>query len=385
MNLGALALLATIALVGGEAAADVAADVDADADRAFREATQRAVAGDAGAIAAFEALGAERPVTQWTQHAWAEVARLAERTGDLPRARRALDQVITLGTDQALVERARVAQAGLAAQTAGGQWDAVAVEHDRLVEVIRGGSDPRAALGELEALVRANPRYPRTALARRAIARGWEEEGDRDRAMTWLREDAVADLGLRMHLDLARMLVRDGALDEAEAVVRSASVRPGADVPAFRDVLASIEEAERRRWRRAGLWAVLGLLALGAAGSLRRTTGSWKVAARRFVRPPIEVVFLVPVAVLVIVVAETGNPLVARAVRSIVIAGVLVAWISGTLLDAVRARGSLGIARTAVQAVLAVLAVAITAYLALDRDRVVELLLETWRGGHALR
>lgn len=381
MNLRAIALLASIALARGVAAADV----EADADRAFREASQRAVAGDRGAIDAFEALGDARPATQWTQHAWAEAARLAERAGDLPRARRALDQVIALGTDEALVERARIAQARLAAQTEGGRWDAVAVEHDRLVAVIRGGGDPRAALGELEALVRANPAYPRASLARRAIARGWEEEGDRGRAVGVLRDGAADDPGQRMRLDLARMLVRAGALEDAARVVHAALAAPDADRAAFRDVLTSIDEEERRGLRRTGLWVVLGVLAFVAAGSLRRATGSWRAAVRRVVRPPIEVLFLLPIAALLVVIAETGNPLVARAVRAIVIAGVVVAWISGSVLEAVRARGSVGAIRMAVQATLALFAVAAASYLAVDRDRVIELLLETWRGGHALR
>jgi len=381
MNLRAIALVASIALAGGVAAADV----EADADRAFREASQRAVAGDAGAIDAFEALGQARPVTQWTPHAWAEAARLAERAGDLPRARRALDQVIALGSDEALVERARIARARLAAQTESGRWDAVAVEHDRLVAVIRGAGDPRAALGELEALVRANPAYPRGVLARRAIARGWEEQGDRTRALGWLRDDAAADPGQRLRLDLARMLVRAGALEDAAQVVAGALARSDADRAAFREVLTSIDEAERRGSRRTAVWGVLGVLVISAAASLRRATGSWRAAARRAVRPPTEVLFLAPLAALLIAIAETGNPLVSRAVRTIVIAGVVVAWISGALLEAVRARGSVGAARTAIQAALALLAVAAASYLAVDRDQVIELLLETWRGGHALR
>jgi len=381
MTLRAFALLAWIALSAGVAGADI----EADADRAFREASQRAIAGDAGAIDAFEALGATRPLTQWTQHAWAEAARLAERAGDLPRARRALDQVIALGTDEVLVQRATVTRDRLTTQTGGGTWDTVAVEHERLVAEIRGGSDPQEALGQLEALVRANPAYPRNALARRALARGWEEEGDRERGMTWLRDPKTPDPGQRMRLDLARMLVRDGALAEARAIARDASTRTDADRPAFVEVLASADREERRFWRLAALWGGLGLLAIAATIALRRAAGSWRVAARRIARPPVEVVFLLPFAALLIIVAETGNPLVARAVRTIVIAGVAVAWISGALLEAVRARGAVGVTRTVIQAALAVLAVAIAAYLAIDRDRVVELLLETFRGGHELR
>lgn len=381
MNRRAIALLASVAMLGGIAAADV----ESDADQAFRAASQRAVAGDAGAIDAFEALARSQPTTRWTEHAWAEAARLAERAGDLARARHALEQVIAIGQDDQLVRRSKVTLDRLLAATAGGTWDRVAAEHERLITVIGRGGDPRAALVELEALVRANPAYPRVAAVRRSLARGWEEEGDRDRAMGWLRDAAVPDPGQRMHLDLARMLVRDGALDEAARVVNEALTQADADRAALADVLSSIGDAERRGWRRTALWTILGVLSIVAAVSLRRATGSWRAAARRIVRPPIEVLFLIPVAALLIVVAETGNPLVARAVRTIVVAGVAVAWISGALLEAARMRGPVGAARMAVQALLAVTTVALAAYLAIDRDHVLELLLETWRGGHAMQ
>jgi len=187
-----------------------------------------------------------------------------------------------------------------------------------------------------------------------------------------------------MALDLARMLVRAGELDQARAVVRTASAAPDADRPAFRDVVASIDEAEQRRWTRGLLIGVLALLVVVAAWTLRRATGSWGAAARRIARPPSEVVFLVPLTVLLVVVGETGNPLVARAVRTIAIAGVVIAWMSGAVVEAMRCRAPIGLGRIALHAALAVLAVAICAYLALDRDRVVDLLLETLRGGHAL-
>lgn len=381
MNLRAMALLASLAFANGIAAADG----ELDADRAFRAASERAVAGDANAVDAFEALGSARPITQWTEHAWAEAARLAERAGDLARARRALDQVISLGTDEGLAQRATVSRARLAAITESGHWDAVAVAHDRLVGEIRSGGDPRMALAQLEVLVRANPGYPRAAAAHRAIARGWEEEGERDRAIAWLRDVRTDDPGQRMHLDLARMLVRANDLDAATRVIEDALDRADADRSALREVSSSIVDGEHRGRRRTALCVILALIVAGAVGALRRGTGSWRAAVRRIRRPPLEVLFLLPVATLLIIVAQTGNPLVARAVRTIIIAGVVVAWISGALLETARARGPVGVTRIVVVATLAVIAVVISAYLAVDRDRVIELLLETWRGGHALR
>src|SRR5207237_6652188 len=115
-------------------------------------------------------------------------ARLAEGAGDYDRARRDLDSAIAVASDDQLRARAEAELARIAAFTgAAGQWSAVAAEHERLVARISGGGDPKPALRELEALVRAHPQYPRTAMAMVAIARGWQRDGDPMRALAWLR------------------------------------------------------------------------------------------------------------------------------------------------------------------------------------------------------
>jgi hypothetical protein len=85
-------------------------------------------------------------------------------------------------------------------------------------------------------------------------------------------------------------------------------------------------------------------------------------------------------------VAYTGNPLVADAVAAIFGVGIAVAWISGALLEAARARrGAVGAPRALLQAALAAAAVAGAAYLAVDRDRMIDLIAETWEHGPAAR
>jgi hypothetical protein len=86
------------------------------------------------------------------------------------------------------------------------------------------------------------------------------------------------------------------------------------------------------------------------------------------------------------VVARTGNPLVADAVAAIAGVGIAVAWLSGALLEAARARrGGLTALRSVVQAVLAAVAVFAASYLAVDRDRMIDLVVETWKHGPAPR
>jgi disulfide bond formation protein DsbB len=70
-----------------------------------------------------------------------------------------------------------------------------------------------------------------------------------------------------------------------------------------------------------------------------------------------------------VIVSATGNPLVARAIRWIVIAGIAIAWISG----------SIETKRRWLTVVLAVIAAIAATYVAIDHGPLVELLRETWR------
>jgi tetratricopeptide (TPR) repeat protein len=394
----------------------VRADVEADADRAFDAAIKRAAAGDPTAIDAFETI-ATGPATRWSDDAWSEVARLAERAGDYDRARRAHERVIDVNADDALVRRSRATLRRLAAATTRGQWDAVKRDHERLATAIFGGGDPRSALEELEQLARANPNYPRATNLWLVLARGWEMEGDGSRALALLREqidalarphdtagrDGAASLdhdGVagrmarigrhrdreRLGLAFARLAIRRGELADANAELDRLTAKPGADQVAISSVRAQLETAELRRWIRRGVWLVLALLLAGAVALLRREAGSWKATVRKLARPPSEVVFLLPVGAVLVAVAQTGNPVVARALLWITIAGVVVAWLTGTTLEAHRARaGRLAARRVVLQAVLAIGAVAASAYLAIDRDRLLDLVEETIEHGPAPR
>ena len=127
------------------------------------------------------------------------------------------------------------------------------------------------------------------------------------------------------------------------------------------------------------MWLGLGALAAAARRQLaRRDAGSWRAALRRLVHPPVEVAFFVPIALVLVLVASTGNPLVARAVRGIALGGAMIAWVSGALLDGAR---PLRARRVALHALLAICAAAAACYLAIDRDRMLDLVAETWREG----
>jgi tetratricopeptide (TPR) repeat protein len=362
------------------------ADPEADADRAFRQAEQHAAAGDPRALDELEALGAARPETRWTAAAWAEAARLAERAGDYARAQRDLEQVLATTHDDQLARRAHgdlARLAGVAGAT--GQWGAVAAQHDRLEARLGASGDPKPTLRELEAMIEANPGYPRAWSAMIAVAHGWERDGDAGRALGWLHRarDAAPAGADRVHAsaELARTLIRHGGLAEARTEIDA--IPDAALATALRGQLARAETRRTIRWLVAGLLVVL---LTAAIVSLRRVTGSWRAVMRRLVRPPAEVIYLVPIALVFVIVAQMGNPLVASAVRVIAIAGVAIAWLSGVTLEAVRQqRGRIRLPRAASHALAALLAVAGSAYLAIDRDRVIDLVIETWHEGPQMR
>ncbi|MDQ3364178.1 MAG: hypothetical protein M3680_01945 [Myxococcota bacterium] len=372
-GLGALVLVAALATAAR-----------ADADAAFRAAVQRAAVGDAGAIEAFEALGQARPVSRWTDDAWVEAARLAERRGDYDRARADLAAAIAIGTDPQLVRRAQGDLARLTALTGGaGEWSTVAAEHQRLVTDAASGDDPRDALRALEALARAHPTYPRGVGIRLTLATAWEAEDELARALGWLRDAISISDGAdreRVHRVLVRTLIRNRLLGEARRELARV-----VDSAARRSLTRELATAERRgqlRWVIAAALAVL----LGLAGlALRCRTGSWRAAARALVRPPIEVLYLAPIGVVVGAIATTGNPLVARAVIHIVLAGAVIAWLSGATLEAARRRGPLARRHALLHGLVVGVAVLATVYLIIDHARLLDLVTETWRTGPASR
>ena len=351
-------------------------DPEAVADRAFRAATRLSATEPAAAIAAFEAVAALRPLTRWTDNAWAEAARLAERAADYPRARRALEQVVAIGSDPAMVRRARDALARLGDD----RWDAIARDHERLASEIYGGGDPRDALEALERLVRGNPAYPRAAGAWLVLGEGWEREGHPDRAIELLRVGLASDR-VRLGMTLARTLIRRGELAAAAAQLDELAALPGADRGAIGNARSTLDVASRRASIRGALWLALAVLAFVTCGVLRCDAGSWRRAARGLVRPPVEAVFLLPIGALLVAVGEGGNPLVGKAVWAIVLSGIAVAWLSGVLFEARAKHCRITARRAILQAVLALAAVAGSTYLAVDRDRLLDLIDETVEHG----
>lgn len=380
---------AAIAIVGLLATA-AAADPESDADAAFRAAQASATRGEPAALDALEALGRARPLTRWTDDAWAAAARLAEQRTDFARARRDLAEVVATTADDVTRRRAEAALARLAATTgAGGEWDAVVAEHDRLTGVILSGvGDPKPALAQLTALVAAHPTYPGATTARLVIAQGWERDGEPARGIAVLDEAIAtaptAELRGRARYAAVHARIHARDLGAARADLTAIASAPNADPMVVMQLEAALATAEQRARVRLAMWLVLALAAVVASWRARRDAGSWRAAGRAMLRPPVEVWYLAPVMAALVLVAESGNPMVARAIRAIALCGVGGAWLSGASLQLARAAGPLSARRVGAQVLVVVAALAGAAFLVVDRDRMIDLVAETWRSGPAL-
>ena len=309
-----------------------------------------------------------------------EAARLAERAGDLMRARHDDEQALAITTDDRIARRLRAAIARIEASAGSdGQWAQVAAEHERLESAVQANADPKPALRELASLIDGHPGYPRAARAMVALARGWQRDGNLDEARAWLeRAERIANAEDRPHViaELVRVLVVRGDFIEAHAQI------DGLDEPPLQRELREIYARALVRYDLQKLaWTVLLVLAEVALLAGRLASGSWRELGRALARPPLEALFVVPIAGVLAAVAATGNPLVARAVLVIATAGVVVTWISGAILERVRAHQRVSWQRAALHAGLATLAIASATYIAVDHGRTIDQIVETWRSG----
>jgi tetratricopeptide (TPR) repeat protein len=380
----ALACVVAVAIAARAARAD---EVDPDpGDARFRAATARQLAGDlAGAATDFEALATELPGSAWADDALVEAARLADRLGDLPRARRAAEAAIAIVPGSRAARWARGFVAELDARTGDGRWSEVAAAEKALVAAVGRHGDPDPHLDRLEALLVASPGYPRAAQARIWLGDRWAQQGEWPHALA-LYTDAIAAatepaVGRRA---TARRIEALAALDrhaEAARALGAFAADPAADPAAVRRVSALVDTQRDRHRLRIAAWIALGVLVVAGLAVLARTSGSARAALRALLRPPVEVLFAVPVVAVVIAVSATSNDLVGRAIAWIGVGGLAIAWLSGTTLATAARRAPLRAPRVAAHVAATVLAVLALVYLSIVDDRLIDMVLETWAHG----
>jgi hypothetical protein len=146
------------------------------------------------------------------------------------------------------------------------------------------------------------------------------------------------------------------------------------------ELLAAAKRGRARDLFATAAWLALALASLVLLASLAdavlRGGRRWPSP-----RPPIEVMFLAPIAGVLAAVAFFTQRTIAPAVTRISLVGVALAWLSGASLDLLRARGRATRARSLVHIAACALGVLAIAYLALVRDGLLDMLVETAKNG----
>ena len=168
----------------------------------------------------------------------------------------------------------------------------------------------------------------------------------------------------------------------AEALANRLPVTDAADQTIRDDLLAAAARGHRRaRWYIAAWLAIAIAFGTLLASFLEAALCSPPGTRRSALRPPIEVLFLGPVAAVLVGVAFTAHRLIAPAVATITGGGLALAWLSGATLEQLRARGRSRTLRSIAQVAVCLAGVAALGYVALTRDHLLDLLIETVRFG----
>jgi len=352
--------------------------------------------GSAPPVDVLDALGADEPAV--VARAVAELVALPAERSDPDRlfaAGRACEDKL-LDPARALAIYARIIAEHPSARVASAAARRVAV----LRALVGPGGESAGRAGELAQLIAHADAEPAAEVVRRAnqlAAAAWP--GAPDAALwlaDWLRRSGrLAEA--QAHYDevtarwpaspQAAAALRGGASCALEArdwpLAEALAARLGPDDQAVRDDLLAAAARGRRRdhWYLAAWLAIAGAFA-GLAASLvdaarRRPAGSVGAA----LRPPLEVLYLGPVAVVLVGVAITAHRTIAPAVAMISGGGIGLAWLSGAALELLHAGGRARRLRTAAHVAACLAGVAGLAYVALTRGGLLDQLIETVRFG----
>ena len=122
-----------------------------------------------------------------------------------------------------------------------------------------------------------------------------------------------------------------------------------------------------------GAWVALGLALAGLAGALG--LAAWR-AKRLPLKPPIEIVYGAPIAAVLMIASFTAHRAIGPAVTRIALVGLALAWLSGTALELRPGRP-----RAILNVVACVVGTLAIAYIAVTRDGLIDMLIETVRFG----
>lgn len=381
--------------LGGEARAD------SGADRFSAANAMRARGDDGHAAAALVALADDLPADPLADDALFSAAQLyEEKLGDPARAaelyRRLLrdypDSRVSLGAERRLAHL----------RAAMGPGDAGAAALAEMNDILFGhaGRPEAESIARMEALVARNPKWPGAVEAWSWLGDAYARAGRTsdalaalDRVITgWPASDeAFQALGRA-----AQLAARAGRFDAADGYVAAMylRLRPGqagaplsaggqqgqvdpARVHSWEDARALVARERLRARLYLASQLVFALLFLGLLASIGLGAGSPRAALRALVRPPIEVIYMLPVAGVLCASSLTGFNEIAPAVAIIAGAGVVIAWLNGVAIRLHRKRRLL----VAAHALAAVIGVIAACYIAVHRNRLLDMIVSTVRFG----
>lgn len=390
-TVAALAMVASLSAAAASAAAQPAAGSDlGDGQARFERAGDlRAADQLAEAAAAYVALADELPGDVRADDALFAAAQLyEERLGDPARAAALYQRLVRDFADSrvslAASKRLELLRPALGPADGGA---------DALAEMKRILHDPElpldTAIADMEALVQAHPDWTGLPDAVLWLGHAFRRRDRPESALARYHEVATrwpaSDQAFEALLTAIEVAAHVGQFDLAERdleTLHAWAVAHPNDDPSRRRSLDAARATIDREHARARLYqaafVVLALVLLGLALSLRIGAGSWRRAGRALARPPGEVLYMAPVAVVLVASALTGHEDIAPAVTLILVGGVAVTWLSGAGLAAAPPGARLRPLLHVLGSAAGVLAIA---YIALHRTRLLDLIVSTVRFG----
>jgi tetratricopeptide (TPR) repeat protein len=322
------------------------------------------------------------PEDPFADDALAELAKVyEEKLGRPADALAAYERLLADYPQSRLAARARSRAEFLRGAMGTGGKDAAAVAelNDILFNAPRLGRDE--VYRRLRALHEAHPDFaeaPRVAYRLGVMA---QEVADYDEAERWFESIAAraprGDWGARAVKALGDLAMLRREWDEAATWYRRLPALGAQYELNAREALDRLA-IERARAGRAKLsWIALALFPIAMLVWLWRDTRGLRAMGRALVKPPAEALFFIPVAVLFAAAAMTEHAALGHAIELIVGGGLVVTWLSGAVLEAARRAGKATRLRIVAHVLTVALSVAALCYVAVTRERLLDMLAET--------
>jgi hypothetical protein len=309
-------------------------------ETAFYAAIARAQQGQAAeAVAELDALVARAPDDLFADDAMFEAARLTEeRLGDPLGAALRFETLCARHPDSRLTVRAERRAKALRAQLGPGGRDARALADWQAILASFPERGRAGAVADAEALLAREPAFNQAGEIRLWIAQQRVQlgQGRQARALLVTLAGTTDELGLRARRALADLDVDLARYADARAGYQA--LYQHAATPTARtsldEAMARLERAQAKDTGAVLAWCLLGLMLAVALGFLARRAGGARALLRLLARPPLEALYVAPVAALFVIAGLTENELYGMATVWLAVAMIAVAYLVGTALRA---------------------------------------------------